>query len=207
VGGRPKDWSSFPKKDQQYVPPFRAMQKSGEANLLPTRVAADCEKAEVDALSAGSRLQRWLEQTYLPAIRSYLTTLVPAGKNAIVGRRYRELQLSWLCSFNQEELETFIQELERDQLGVGVEFATERGRTDKWFIYSDYAPQGDWTPILREAWRRGQADPEAAKVNADLKIAAASLDKLIVVLKARIRDPHPLIESIRRSLSDAFRSR
>lgn len=205
--GLPKAWSSFPHKNNEFVPPFRAMQQSGEADLLPPGLARECEKVERDALSAGSRLERWLRETYIPNIRGYLTILVPAGRKAIERRAYRQLRASQLSSFNEDSLETFIEEIEREQMGIGFEFATERGRTEMWFLFPEYAPEGNWASFLKEAWRRGQAGAEAAKLHTDLKIAAADLDRLIVALKGRIRDPHPLMESVRRSLSDAIRGR
>lgn len=205
--GQPKAWSSFPNKNNEFVPPFRAMQQSGEANLLPPGLARECEKVEREALSAGSHLKRWLQETYVPDIRGYLTVLVPAGKKAIERRTYRQLRASQLSSFNEDGLKTFIEEIEREQLGIGFEFATERGRTEMWFLFPDYASEGNWASILKEAWRRGQASAEAVKLHTDLKIAAADLDRLIVVLKARICDPHPLMESVRRSLSDAIGGR
>jgi hypothetical protein len=183
------------------------MQQSGEANVLPPELARECEKVEREALSAGSRLKMWLQESYIPDIRGYLTVLVPAGKQAITRRRYRQLRASRLSSFNADGLESFIEAIERQQLGIGIEFATELGRTEMWYVFPEYVPEGDWASILKEAWRRGQASTEAAKLHTDLKIAAANLDRLIVALKARIRDPHPLIESVRRSLSDAIRGR
>jgi hypothetical protein len=205
--GQPKAWSSFPQKNNEFLPPFRAMQQSGEANLLPPELGQECEKVEREALAAGSRLKRWLEETYIPDIRGYLTVLVPAGKKAIERRTYRPLRASQLSSFNEEGFQGFVVEIERQQLGDGVEFATERERTDTWFLFSEYVPEGNWASVLKEAWRRGQDSAEAAQLHTDLKVAAADLDRLIAALKARIRDPHPLMESVRRSLSDAIRGR
>jgi hypothetical protein len=132
---------------------------------------------------------------------------VPAGKKAIERRTYRPLRASQLSSFNEESFQGFVEEIEQQQLGVGVEFATERGRTDTWFLFSEYVPEGNWASVLKEAWRRGRDSAEAAQLHTDLKVAAADLDRLIAALKARIRDPHPLMESVRRSLSDAIRGR
>lgn len=64
--GQPKAWSSFPHKNNEFVPPFRAMQQSGEVNLLPPGLAQECERAEREALSAGSLLKRWLQESYVP---------------------------------------------------------------------------------------------------------------------------------------------
>jgi hypothetical protein len=205
--GTPKAWSNFTQKDNEFVPPFRAMQQSGEANLLPPELGQECDKVEREALAAGSRLKRWLEETYIPDIRGYLTVLVPAGKKAIERGTYRELRASQLSSFSEDGLESFIAEVERGGLGIGFEFATERGRTERWFLFPEYVPDGNWASILKESWRRGQTGAEAVKLHADLRIAAADLDGLIAALKARIRDPHPLMESVRRSLSDAIRGR
>ena len=205
--GQPKSWSSFPPKNNEYVPPFRAMQQSGEVNLLPDELARECEKVEREALSAGSRLKQWLQETYIPDIRGYLTVLVPAGKKAIERRTYRELRASRLGSFSEDDLETFIHEIEAGGLGIAFEFATERGRTEPWFLFPEYVPEGNWASTLKEAWRRGHTSAEAATLHADLNKAAADLDALILALKARIRDPHPLLESVRRSMADAIQGR
>lgn len=205
--GQPMAWSSFPLKQNEYVPLFRALQQSGEANLLPPGLASECERVEREALSAGSHLRRWLEEKYIPEIRGFLTALVPAGKKAIERRTYRQLHASQLSSFNEDSLESFIQDIAREQLGVGLELAMERGRSDVWYLYPEYVPEGNFASILKEAWRRSQKSDEASKLHTDLKIAAHELDRLTITLKARVRDPHPLMESVRRSLSDAFRGR
>jgi hypothetical protein len=205
--GQSKDWSHFPIKNKEFVPPFRAMQQSGEANLLPPELAQECETVELEAIRAGSRLKGWLEKTYIPDIRGYLTVLVPSGRKAIERRTYRALSASELSSFDEVGFRRFVEEIESQHLGIGVEFATERGRTDMWYIFPEYVPEGNWASFLEEAWRRGHVSPEAAQLHTELKAAAANLDRVIAALKARIRDPHPLMESVRRSLSDAIRGR
>src|SRR5689334_3936767 len=53
--GRPKTWGDYPLKGNHYVPPFSAMQISGEANLLPPQLALRCDTVERETLISGSK--------------------------------------------------------------------------------------------------------------------------------------------------------
>jgi hypothetical protein len=203
--GRPKAWPDFPLREDEFVPPFRTMQLTGEANLLPPTLAARCECAESAALIAGGRMRKWVSDTYVPQLASLINILAPASKKSILQRTYRDVRPIQLSLMPDAELQKLAEAIRTDRLGVGLELSMERGHSNRLYVYPEYVAGGDSAALITQLWRLAQDDESATKLRADLAAAATELDQLIRVLSARIRDPHPLFESIRLSLSDALR--
>lgn len=205
--GRPKAWPDFPLRDNEFVSPFRAMQLSGEANLLPPALAARCECVENDAVMAGGRVRKWISETYIPQLANLINTLAPASKKSILQRTYRDVRAIQLSLMSDAELQELAEAIRTDRLGVGLELSMERGHSNRLYVYPEYIAGGDSAAFITQLWRVAQDDEAAKELREDLATAASALDQLIGVLSARIRDPHPLSESIRLSFTDALRGR
>jgi hypothetical protein len=183
------------------------MELSGELNLLPLFLAVQCQRAEKETLTAGGHLLGWVRDTYAPAVRSYLTIHAPAGKKAMMQRTYFRLPASQLALMTESEVDEYGQRFCDPKLGFGVELSIERGRTDMLWVYPEYIVGGDVASVLKLLWRMAEEGDQIAKLRSDVEASAAELDQLVATLSTRIRDPHPLLESIGRSLRDALRGR
>ncbi|MGI8705551.1 MAG: hypothetical protein ACR2JJ_07135 [Sphingomicrobium sp.] len=196
----PKTWADFPAEGGRRVPLFRRLQSTGAAHLLPASIAADCEVAEFDALVAGSKHKQWVAETYVNELRNLLQGWTSASPQYLEGRPYRTVRAGALSLFSDVKLQAIISGAQEEGLGVSIELATERGRTLRLFP-QNFSAEG-WKSGLRQAWELAMADDRARDHRTALASAQSSIDKLLLTLSSRVRDPHQLFESLVGSLKD-----
>lgn len=205
--GAPKAWPDFPREGDRFVPVFAKMLRTGEGHLLPAALAERCEKIETDSLIAGGRYRQWTHQTYIPALRAIVEKEVSQSTQSITGRRYRPVTASEWGLMTEDDFNDLMVDVKSQEMGVGIELATERGRTELRYVYPEKLDNVSVEAFLKSAWQLGADDAQAKKMRADLTAVRADLEALIGAISARIRDPHPLLESIAASLKDAVRGR
>lgn len=201
---KPKGWNDFPLKGDRYVPVFGQMQVDGEANLMPPLLIEQCEKLEIDALTAGGRYRQWVRETYIPALKALMSERA-ASSSAITMRSYRQLSAHELGLMSVEEIHNLAADLETRMLGVGVQVAVERGKHDVLHIYPDHLTNGNIRELLIDAAALVSADAKGRELAKAVHALRPRLATHLAKLKVRIRDPHPLYESILRSFRDAVR--
>lgn len=202
--GRPKGWDDFPLKGNRYTPVFRQMQIDGEANLLPSALIAECEQLEADALIAGSGYHHWVRETYIPALKALVSERTANRTSSITGKAYRELSARKLGLMTDEDVRAFALGL-GESLGVGLQVAVERGKYDMLHIYHETLNGAAIDGLLLDSAALVSADAKGCEVRDGVHALRPRLAALLARLKKRIRDPHPLHESILRSFRDAFR--
>jgi hypothetical protein len=204
--GQPKAWPDFPRKGNQYVPLFRQMQSDGEANMLPTRLMAECEAMETDALTAGGRYRQWVQNKYIPRLRALVAERTLERTGSITGRTYRELSASNLGLMALDERIRLAHQLESNELGLGLQLATERAKHDVQHVYADTLKNGTIAQLLEEIASVRSSDQDGSQLVARVHALSPRLESMLLRLRARIRDPHPLYESIVRSFRDVARA-
>ncbi|MCP3732576.1 hypothetical protein M9978_19310 [Sphingomonas sp. MG17] len=203
--GKPKSWADFPLKGNQYTPPCKQMHSDGEANLLPPALMAQCETLETDALTAGGRYRHWVRETYIPALKALVAERTGGKGGSITGKAYRELSAFELGLMSGEDVLGLSTELEAENLGVGLQVAVERGRHEMLYLYPEHLDGANVGTLLEAARALASADPQGQALSDGLRALRPRLAVLLGRLKARIRDPHPLHESILRAFRDVFR--
>lgn len=200
--GQPKGWSSFPLKDGYYRPAFRQMQDEGESNMLPPKISAERDALEDDALSKGARYRCWVREGYIPQLQGLVSDRTLGKTSSITGRTYRELAATELGLMSPAEVERYTAELVKDNWGIGLDLATEQGKTNRVYIYAESLQNGTLSLFLNDAAALASADAEGAALIAEVHALAARIATLLGRLRSRIRDPHPLFESVLRALRD-----
>ncbi|MGI8611533.1 MAG: hypothetical protein ACR2KH_04580 [Sphingomicrobium sp.] len=204
--GQPKAWPDFPRKGDRYVPLFRQMQGDGEANMLPDNLIAECEAIETAALIAGGRYRQWVRDKYIPRLRALISERALEKTGSITGRTYRELSAAELGLMTSEERKRHADELERNELGLGIQVATDRGKHDVLYVYPDTLQSATIAQLLEEISLLRSEDPDGSQLVADVQALLPRLESMLAGLRKRIRDPHPLYESILHSFRDAARA-
>ena len=184
------------------MPLFRKMLVSGEANLLPPALADRCQSAETETLTAGSTFQSWAEEDLAPALLGQFDLSVSQAKVASPGYRFREMRPGALALLDTAGLHDLVRELEHDRLGLSFEMANERGRTDRRYVDADNLDTGTIGEFLKRLWDLAQSLPNSDTLRQDLRGKASLLLSLEAALSLRIRDPHPLLESLSRAIRD-----
>lgn len=198
----PKTWQDFALRHERSMPPFRKMTESGEANLLPDVLKRECENLEVEALRAGSVYKHWVDQTYGPELQTIVSTHTLGRASSITGRTYRQISVCELPLMSLGNIAELVEALEKNNHGLGIEFSTERGRTNMKHLYADKIENVTIADILTQARNLAHETDIGRKATQDVQGAFPQLEAILKKLTARIRDPHPLRESIVRALQD-----
>jgi hypothetical protein len=204
---RPKIWRDFPLEGDRYTPPFAKMNHTGEASLIPDALAHRCDEVESEALIAGGKHIKWVSEVLIPLIRKKATEKAIRMDKSISGRSCREIHASALSLMNEEELHDVLSGVGDGGLGVGLQLSLERGRSEVLYMYSENMKAGTVVEAVSEIWQEARSDKDAEALRLDLEKSANTIGALLHELTARIRDPHPLFESVRRSLADALRGK
>ena len=181
------------------------MELNGRASVLPNDLFEALKEAEVCAVNAGSRLIHLAGEVALPHIRSLMGEHVRSPTSSLSGRSYRSVRVIDIIL----EPVAFRASTFDSQLGLGIETALERSRTHTLYAYPETVVEGTIEELVAAV--ADCADLKAlSEVKTEVVSARAKLAEACSLLKARIREPHPLYESIDETIGDivaAFRPR
>ena len=203
--GKPKSWVDFPLEGNQYTPPCKQMHADGEANLLPPTLMKQCEELEADTLTAGGRYRHWVRETYIPELKAIVTERTNGKIHSITGKSFRELSAFRLGLMSADAARDLGADLEARNLGLGLQIAVEPGKHEMLYICPEHLDGASIGTLLQAAHARAAANPYGLELADSLRALRPRLAVLLARLRARIRDPHPLYESVLRSFRDVFR--
>ncbi|MGB3319603.1 MAG: hypothetical protein WA978_09785 [Sphingopyxis granuli] len=200
--GAPKSWEAFPLVDNKFMPVFRKMQRTGECHLLPPKILADCEAIETALLAAGLSYRKWIVATYGPALSRLATDLTGGRTESIFGRPSVDLSAGRLALLEARDQDAIVARLQERDQGIQLAIPTEQPLHQRSSVYPEHLEFQSLALFLKRATELRSADPEGSKLVAEIRMLDVRLISLLARLRRRIRDPHPLHESIIHAMAD-----
>lgn len=196
--GRPKTWSDYEKEHRRYWPVARDMERNGTLNLLPSRLVDHILQAEKDALLELFQFYDHLEKQLIPEIKSYIESRLCNLRKPVAGEKYVEVHIDALCLYSDTDLNNLLCRLRENVDGFSVEFAMKHGKTDAIYIFPDEigTTEKPLAEFLQEIVDTINNDPKACENAASMRKVAQNLTSVMEILAKRIREPHPLWETL-----------
>ncbi len=201
--GRPCDWSHY-RKGERYLPLAHAMEHDGSLNLLPHRMASRFIELEKSALKAGHDFKKVVNDELTPLVRGIVEERVTKPSEPISGKRYASYDIGLMVLTQNNEAE-ISKRLDNKDLGVSIELSMERGYSRMLYLYPSKMKSGQLSDVVREIDQAALTHVATQQAANELKRAIKKIVDLLQTISGRIKDPHPLIETLCESVPDIFR--
>jgi hypothetical protein len=199
--GDPKGWTDFKLVSERYTPLAHEMIIDGRAALLPEVIRDAAKRVEDEALRSGTIFRAVVTDQFVPAVRDLVGGSVLTPSSSISGRPYRPwsvLQIAYdPTAFTSAEV--------REDIGLAVDIATERSRSAMLYIYPERMFEDATPEKVIHSIAMLADEPAIAEARRRLRDASDEVRQLLSELSARIKDPHPLYETLRATLDEIFR--
>jgi hypothetical protein len=128
-----------------------------------------------------------------PIIKTIVEKNVSDTPQGAVGKPYRSYNLSTLAMTPRFDRESLRQ---NSDLGVGIELGIERGRSHMVCLHREKLSKGRLDDVLDELEKTISGNIAIGRSVGDLKEVIERMRSVAELLSRRIKDPHPLIETI-----------
>ena len=198
--GAPKTWASYKLVGDNYMPLVKAMVGDGRASLLPSVLSGQLSDLEQKTLERGWKYRHGLEASFFPALNELAGVTVEKLEAAVTGRSYREVRAGYIPL----DPAGFSENLFRDGTGIGLVLAFASNNAPSIYVYPDKLKPGtDLGSFCVEVGALASA-ADIIQVRDELKDADRELQAVLDVLAMRIKDPHPLYETLRETVRELF---
>ena len=204
IRGRPKDYSDFDLIGERYVSPMDALERDGQISLLPKSLARKMTEVEREMLMAGGRFKDEVGEKLAPIFTQAVEALATKPRESFSGRAYTPYNIGKLVLGEtvDREVRTTV---DGREIGVAFELMLEGARTSQLYLYQERLREGTVAEALSRLEEIISSHDGSKQQALALKAAIAKLDALLGSIAARIKDPHPFLETIREALPDVFR--
>lgn len=203
--GFPKVYSDFQLQGDKYLPLIRSMDIDGSIHILPRPIANELLSAEQDILVTGWHYRKLIQDQLAPLAKGIFEASVSNPAKAIEKRPLRRVRIGLMMLQDQNFLHEINENIAAENHGLGLELATERGRTEQLYAYPDTMREGTIQTLLDDLARMIGEHQEATGRIAEIKRCRDRVARLKESISSRISDPHPLWETLFRGLADLFR--
>lgn len=203
-GKKLKVWRDYPLVGDSYSPPVRAYLNDGTLNLFPSSISKRMLDLETDTLVASSRISYEAFSKIAPRLEAEVAAALQSEAPQQGTKKIRELSALKLALMNDKEFEDLKIFLNSEpEVYLSLNTSEERGKIRTRYIRSDNLNEMNLSQLLDHL--RKVASEEKEEDYASLEGLQKRLNEMQKLLAKRIRDPHPIRETIGSTLSDLFR--
>jgi hypothetical protein len=199
-----KIWRDYPLIGQSYSPTVQAYLNDGTLNLFPSSLGKKMLDLETDTLVASSKIVHEVFTKIAPAVEGAVVSALSKEAPSQGTKRIREVSTLQLALMDKSEFKDLKTALEADrETYLSVNTSEERGKVRTKYVRSDNLKDGDLTAFIEHL--ESVVAAEKREDYSALIGVEKRLTDMLAVLGKRIRDPHPLRETVGSTLSDMFR--
>ncbi len=200
----PIHWGKFRYEKNWRNTPVRAIVSSGQSNMIPQHLMERIMKVENDALSIAGGHSMWVEENFADAAINYLDKAgIKAGIHSSGRSIYSYTGISFTL-IDEERLSKFETDAIENQIGISLGVKPKVGSHQTYYIYPDKLEIDAFAKLISDLHSIMSDDEEGRKLIDGLNDQPEKLVRMLNILRSRIRDPHPLYESIAQSFRDIF---
>lgn len=203
--GRPKQWANYPLIGNKYTPLIRSLEQDGSINALPDKLADDLSAIEQSTLNNNLHWEEIIEKSISERIRTIFLDSVEGNSKSISGASYRLIRLSKMMILEDMEFEQFLNGLDEQEVGMGLELKVSGSRTDMLYAYSETLKSGSLSALAQKIRRECKLTNKAKEIIKINRQNIEELDNLMDRIAKRIKDPHPFWSSVGQVFRDPFR--
>ncbi|WP_162932913.1 hypothetical protein [Roseovarius sp. EL26] len=202
--GKPMQWDSFRTEGNKYIPPVKALELDGTINALPDGLAKSLIDVEQTTLFNNWQWKKMIEDGVGPEIKSAMHDKIDGEGKSLEKRPYRQVRISSLMLLDSNQTAELAEGLETGDIGLGIEFSLQGGRTDMLHAYPETLKSGTLPDFVKEIKELSLASDEARGLADIHRTKVKEIESLMFLVAKRIKDPHPFWSSVRQALRDPF---
>jgi hypothetical protein len=201
--GRPREWTDY-RKDDLFLPLVRSLERDGSLNLLPPRLSKRFLEVETSALKTSHAFRKVVSDDLTPLVKGIVEQHVTKPSEVISGKPYRSYSIGMMALKPKFDAD-ISQRPDGTDLGVGIELAMERGHSHSLHLYREKMKSGQLLDVLHEIEQAISANVPTQRSANELRQVTKEIGVVLELISSRIKDPHPLIETITQAVPDVFR--
>jgi hypothetical protein len=159
---------------------------------------------EREMLIAGGHFKEEVGDKLVPVFTQAMEAVVTKPKEPIAGRAFIPVNIGRLVmgeTINRQMRLT----TDGREIGVAVELMLGGGRTSQLYLHTDKLRDVTITEALAHLEHTVSVHEGSRQQALALKAGITKLDSVLGSIAARIKDPHPFLETIREAVPDLFR--
>jgi hypothetical protein len=199
-----KTWRDYPLAGDSYSPLVRAYLNDGTLNLFPKGIRTRMLDLETDTLVVSSKVVQEALTKIAPRLETEVTSALKKEAPTQGPKRIRELSTLKLALMTDSEFEELKASMaDEPETYMSVNTSEERGKVRNRYVRSDILKSGDLASFIDHL--KAVVAEEKTEDYSAFKSLEDRLTDMIALLGERVRDPHPLRETVGATISDIFR--